>query len=361
MGRNYYVTPTSYLELISTFKNLLSVQRQEVFDSKARYDNGLAKLKETADQVNDMQVYLEDLQPKLKEASIATDALLVTITADRKVANEQSVIVEADAAKCNIQANEARALKESCEADLAEAIPALEAAEKALKNLDKSDITEMKAMKKPSNAIKMTMAAICVMLGVHPDKKCKEGDPRIDPFWVPATKELLADPKFLQRLQGYDRDNMNPDVITEAKKFTDDPDFDPEVVAKKGSMAAAGLAKWVHAMVKYDRVARLVAPKRASLKEAESTLQEAQSLLAVKQADLKEVMDKLADLEARLKEAEDKKEALKNQVIDCEAKLKRADALIKGLGRPLTHSLTNHLLTHSPNHLLTHLTIYSLT
>ncbi len=85
-------------------------------------------------------------------------------------------------------------------------------------------------------------------------------------------------------------------------------------------------------MVKYDRVARLVAPKRASLKEAESTLQEAQSLLAVKQADLKEVMDKLADLEARLKEAEDKKEALKNQVIDCEAKLKRADALIKGLG-----------------------------
>ncbi len=79
------------------------------------------------------------------------------------------------------------------------------------------------------------------MLGVQPDKKCKEGDPRIDPFWVPATKELLADPKFLQRLQGYDRDNMNPDVVTEAKKFTDDPDFDPEVVAKKGSMVTYSL------------------------------------------------------------------------------------------------------------------------
>ena len=83
------------------------------------------------------------------------------------------------------------------------------------------------------------------MLGVHPDKKCKEGDPRIDPFWVPATKELLADPKFLQRLQGYDRDNMNPDVVTEAKKFTDDPDFDPEVVAKKGSMVTYSLTHWL--------------------------------------------------------------------------------------------------------------------
>jgi dynein heavy chain len=332
MGRYYYVTPTSYLELINTFKKLLAVQRQEVFDAKARYDNGLSKLLDTANQVNEMQAYLEDLQPKLKEATIATDALLVKISADKIVANEQSVMVNAEAKKCDAQAREATALKESCEADLAEAIPALEAAEKALKNLDKSDIVEMKAMKKPSNAIKMTMAAISIMLDVKPDKKVKDGDPRIDPYWGPATKELLNDPRFLQRLQTYDRDNMDPDVVTKAKTFTDDPEFDPDVVAKKGSVAAAGLAKWVHAMVKYDRVARLVAPKRAALKEAEATLKEAQENLATKQATLKEVMDKVAELEKALKEAEDKKIALKNQVEDCEAKLKRADALIKGLG-----------------------------
>ena len=33
---------------------------------------------------------------------------------------------------------------------------------------------------------------------------------------------------------------------------------DPEVVAKKGSVAAAGLARWVHAMIKYDKVAKNV-------------------------------------------------------------------------------------------------------
>ena len=42
-------------------------------------------------------------------------------------------------------------------------------------------------------------------------------------------------------------------------------------------------------MVKYDRVARTVAPKRAALKEAETTLKDAQETLAVKQASLKEV------------------------------------------------------------------------
>ena len=332
MNRNYYVTPTSYLELINIFKRLLSVQKEEVSEAKARYDNGLKKLKETEESVHEMQVFLEDLQPKLKIATVETDALIVQVSADRIVADEQSVIVNGEAEACEAQAKEANELKASCEADLAEAIPALEAAEKALKGLDKSDITEMKAMKKPSAAIKMTMAAVAILMGVAKDKKVKDGDPRIDPYWGPASKELLGDAQFLKRLVSYDRDNMKPELVTLAETFTTDPDFEPAVVAKKGSQAAAGLAKWVHAMVKYDRIAKNVAPKRAALKGAEATLKEAMGVLAVKQAALKEVLDKVAALESQLKAAEDKKLALVNQVQDCEAKLRRADSLIKGLG-----------------------------
>lgn len=332
MNRNYYVTPTSYLELINTFKTLLTRQRAEVFDAKARYDNGLSKLQKTAEQVNQMQIELESLQPELQRATIETDALLTKTTADKVIANEQSLIVEAEARKCNLQASEAKALKDSCEADLAAAIPALEAAENALNSLNKSDITEMKAMKKPSAAIKMTMAAISILFLVKPDKKVKDGDMRFDPYWGPATKELLNDPKLIDRLKDFDRDHMEPSVVAKVKVFTDDEDFAPERVAKKGSEAAAGLAKWVHAMVLYDGVARLVAPKRASLAEAENTLRVAQEELAVKQASLKEVLDKVAELETQLKEASDNKEKLNNEVIDCEAKLRRADALIKGLG-----------------------------
>lgn len=68
--------------------------------------------------------------------------------------------------------------------------------------------------------------------------------------------------------------------------YTEDSDFDPEKV-KKGSVAAAGLCKWVHAMVVYYRVAKVVGPKRAALAEAESTLAQAMSDLGEKQAMLK--------------------------------------------------------------------------
>lgn len=41
-----------------------------------------------------MQIDLEELQPKLKEATIATDALLIQIARDTEIANEKKAIVE---------------------------------------------------------------------------------------------------------------------------------------------------------------------------------------------------------------------------------------------------------------------------
>lgn len=43
-----------------------------------------------------------------------------------------------------------------------------------------------------------------------------------------------------------------------------DKNFEPKVVARASS-AAEGLCKWVRAMVLYDEVAKVVAPKKAKL------------------------------------------------------------------------------------------------
>lgn len=77
-----------------TSQNLLHRQRKNVQDRKERYDNGLLKLADTEEQVAQMQVDLEELQPKLKEATTATDTLLVQIARDTEVANEKKGVVE---------------------------------------------------------------------------------------------------------------------------------------------------------------------------------------------------------------------------------------------------------------------------
>lgn len=56
-------------------------------------------------------------------------------------------MVAADEAIANEAAAAAQAMKDECESDLAEAIPALEAAIQALNTLKPADITEVKAMR----------------------------------------------------------------------------------------------------------------------------------------------------------------------------------------------------------------------
>lgn len=51
-GRYNYVTPTSYLELISSFKTLLGKTQGDVLKKKKRYEVGLEKLAFAASQVS---------------------------------------------------------------------------------------------------------------------------------------------------------------------------------------------------------------------------------------------------------------------------------------------------------------------
>ena len=55
LRRHYYVTPTSYLELITTFKNLLNEKREEIMALKNRYEHGYKCLISTGENVSKMQ------------------------------------------------------------------------------------------------------------------------------------------------------------------------------------------------------------------------------------------------------------------------------------------------------------------
>ncbi len=61
---------------------------------------------------------------------------------------------------------ETEEMKASCEADLAEAMPALKEAVAALNAIDKGHITEMKKMSNPPKGVKLVMEGVCVMLQV---------------------------------------------------------------------------------------------------------------------------------------------------------------------------------------------------
>jgi dynein heavy chain len=100
--RYNYTTPKSYLELISLYKDMLSVKRSELKQAKERLENGVDKIAQASAQVADLQVNLKEEQVRIVFRQIPptvcpykTDTFLLQsqIIVEEKKANTDALIV----------------------------------------------------------------------------------------------------------------------------------------------------------------------------------------------------------------------------------------------------------------------------
>merc|ERR1719316_869664 len=225
MSKRYvYVTPTSYLELISGFKKVLALKRKEVGFMKDRLQKGLEALASAEYAVANMETELKEMQPVLVKTQKEVADMMVVIAEDKKkaaVTKEECETVETAASK---QAAEANAIKEDAQADLDEALPALDIAVKCLKSLKLSHIQEVKVLANPPGGVKLTLEAVCIMFGIKPVRKNDPNTPgkKFDDYWEASQKGPLADPKkLLEDLFEFDKDNIPEAVIQKIKPYID--------------------------------------------------------------------------------------------------------------------------------------------
>ncbi|KAK2157592.1 hypothetical protein LSH36_188g04054 [Paralvinella palmiformis] len=331
MRRRNYVTPTSYLELIKTFKNLLGKKRLELLTHKDRYVVGLEKLEFSESQIAVMQIELQELQPKLIETSRETEELISIIEKETIEVEAVRKVVQIDEDEANNRAMEAKAIKDDCEERLAVAMPALNAAISALNTLKQNDITIVKTMQNPPSLVKLVMETVCILKGIKPEKKTDPNGKQVEDYW-PSAKKMLGDLRFLDSLKEYDKDNIPAPIMKKIRdKYIPNPDFNPDVI-RHVSSACEGLCKWVRAMEVYDQVAKVVAPKKQSLDQAESIYGEHMSKLRKKQAELQEITDKLNKLNDDLDLKQKEKKSLEDNIAMTKVKIVRAEKLISGLG-----------------------------
>ena len=334
LRRRNYVTPTSYLELLSSFGKLLGTKKAEINTKKDRLQIGLDKLSETKTMVGVMQEELTILQPQIVKTQAEVAEMMVEITKDKAAAAETKATVELEEASANEKAAAAKAIADDAQRDLDEAIPALEEAVKCLNDLKKSDIDEVKSLRTPPSGVVLTIKVCCLMFEVKPTKINDPNNPgkKIDDYWEAGKKNLLTDAKaFVSSLFDFDKDNIPDRVIKNIAPFMDDPSFTPQAI-EKASKACTAICMWARAMYKYHFVALGVAPKRAALKAAEEELAVVMAALAKSQAQLKAVNDRLQELEKAFNEAVEKKDMLEKKEATCKVQLSNADKLIGGLG-----------------------------
>eukprot|EP00933_Yihiella_yeosuensis_P041142 TRINITY_DN35573_c0_g1_i1.p1 TRINITY_DN35573_c0_g1~~TRINITY_DN35573_c0_g1_i1.p1 ORF type:complete len:1671 (-),score=457.77 TRINITY_DN35573_c0_g1_i1:233-5206(-) len=333
-NRNVYVTPTSFLELLTSFVGILADKRKEVGTLQRRYSVGLTKIGDAEEQVAGLQQMLVEKKPVLVKTQTEVAEMMVVISKDKEDAQVVSEAVAKEEEAASVKATATQEIKDDAQKDLDEALPALDQAVQCLRKLKKEHIQEVKALANPPAGVRLACEAVCIMFQLKPVKKADPNNPgkKFDDYWETSQKQVLADPKkLLDDLMEFDKDHIPDKVITTITPYMEREDYDPAAI-KKASIACEALCLWCRAMYKYHFVAKAVEPKRKMLAEAEVELAECQEKLEAAQSKLREVQNKIDMLEAKYNEAIAKQKELQDDMTLCEVKLERAHKLIGGLG-----------------------------
>jgi dynein heavy chain len=118
MRRITYVTPTSYLELLSSYKKLLKAQRTKVEKGINRLGRGLEVLKTAAVEVDKLQRQLEESAPVLAETQIQVEKTKKVIAEETTKAEAIKSVVVVEEEEASKQAAEVKEIKDKADNEL---------------------------------------------------------------------------------------------------------------------------------------------------------------------------------------------------------------------------------------------------
>jgi dynein heavy chain len=254
LRRHYYVTPKNYLDFLSTYRNQLMSNEKHIMHSKKRLEGGLQKLIEASAAVDRMKIDLVEKKTIVDNKTIEVQDLIATIQDKSAIASSQQ---EQASQKQKFAEEQAIIIdKQKREADdaLVEALPAVEAAGRALENLDKNDLTELKAFAQPPLPVK-TLCRQLVFLRPTGEK--------LEDTWEDARK-MLGNSNLLSSLKNYPKDDVSEKQVVKVKRlFTENGGIEASLKKmESASNAGFGLLTWVAAIVKYYDIAKNVEPLR---------------------------------------------------------------------------------------------------
>jgi dynein heavy chain len=267
--RNNYTTPTSFLELIKFYKNLLNGKTEKINEQIERLSNGLNIMTSTTDKVDNLSKLLEVKMVEVEIETESTNKLIATVEVESADAQKEQDAANIQAESVNEIATAAQETKASATKELEAAVPAMKAAEAAVACLDVKAIQELKALANPPPDCVIVTKAVLILKG----EKKNHG-------WPQAQKMMNNPKQFLEYVQKYDGDNIQDWILKDLEPILSLDAFTYENMLKKSS-AAANLCNWVINIVKYNTIFKKVKPLMEASDAAEKLANEKLAELAI--------------------------------------------------------------------------------
>ncbi|KAL4887486.1 dynein heavy chain, N-terminal region 1-domain-containing protein [Aspergillus karnatakaensis] len=269
-GKTTYLTPRHYLDFVAQYVKLFNEKRDDLEEQQRHLNVGLEKLRDTVEKVSDLRASLAQKQAQLEQKDAEANEKLQRMVADQREAEQRKAVSLEVSMALRKQEHEVEARQKVVSEDLDRAEPAVEEAKRSVRNIKRQQLTEVRSMANPPASVRLTLEAVCIMLGHRVDSwKSIQTVARKDDFIGSIT-----DYKNEQTLTRAIRLKVQSEYLTKE-------DFTVERVSR-ASKACGPLVQWVEAQITYADILDRVGPLReevlALAQQMEQTKAEAEAI-----------------------------------------------------------------------------------
>ncbi|OQR98203.1 dynein heavy chain [Achlya hypogyna] len=313
-------TPREYVAFLATWQDLFNEKSKQLLLDVQHLKSGLSKLEEASATVDELSRSAGVKKRELGAAQVSADEAMDEIkrALDRASVNRREV---EDLKKQLAKAEEAtNARKREIEDELSEITPVLQSAKEAVGAIKSDNINEIRSLKMPPEPIHDVLSAVLMLLGIQ------------DTSWN-SMKKFLGNRGVKDDISNYDSRRITPEIAKAVTKLlkAKAASFEHENIYRV-SVAAAPLAGWVKANMKYSVVLAKIEPLEADLAEAKRSLEASQQRLQACEGELSAIDAKVDEMKNLFGEKTKEAEILRVGLERAEATLQKAQGLLGKLG-----------------------------
>jgi len=312
-------TPRQYVSFMGMYKKIFLGKREELLRQRDHLQAGLNKLGEAEATVDTLSREAEEQRVLLQHKQAQADKALQGITVAMQKASESKKEVEQLQSKLGREEQDLNVQKGSIEAELSEIQPQIDAAREAVSHIKKDNITELRSLKMPPDAIRDVLEGVLRIMGFS------------DLSWN-AMRQFLGQRSIKDNIVNFDAHQITPKIRASVQELLDarGSSFEHAVIYRV-SVAAAPMAAWVKANLKFSIVLEKIAPLERDLGMLTESLEESREHMQRCEEDLRELDERVVDLKQDFAKRTGEAEALKISVKRAMDTLEAAQNLLSKL------------------------------
>ncbi|XP_069679211.1 cytoplasmic dynein 2 heavy chain 1 isoform X2 [Periplaneta americana] len=302
-------TPRRYIAFIHTYMHIYTKKKTDIQQRQQRLQAGVSKLTEARQVVDALKSQAAGQEQKLAEKQAKANSALQMITETMRNANTHKVEMESLKEQTERENLQLMGRKKAIDEELAEIEPLIQEASAAVGNIKSESLSEIRSLRAPPDIIRDILEGVLRLMGI------------LDTSWN-SMKTFLAKRGIKEEIRSFDARRINPESRQAVEKLLVErkESFDPKN-ARRASVAAAPLASWVTANVRYSYVLEKIRP----LEREQSKLQQN---LRLAEQQIGKLSTGLTDVDKAVSELKDQLNTYTKEAAEIEIHLNKAQETI---------------------------------